>query len=64
MVEQKYNLSIAEEMSYDEDIICFWKPYGNDKIGPHVFCQWYKTNFIDENNVLILYYFILNYIVI
>lgn len=51
MIEQKYNLSIAEEMSYDEDIICFWKPYGNDKIGPHVFCQWYKTNFIDENNI-------------
>lgn len=25
MVEQKYNLSIAEEMSYDEDIICFWE---------------------------------------
>ena len=24
MVEQKYNLSIAEEMSYDEDIICFY----------------------------------------
>lgn len=30
MIKQKYNLSIAEEMSYDEDIICFWKPYGND----------------------------------
>ena len=23
----------------------------NDKIGPHVFYQWYKTNFIDENNI-------------
>ena len=23
----------------------------NDKIGPHVFYQWYKTNFIDDSNI-------------
>lgn len=50
MKEQRYTVNDAEEMSYNEDIICFWKPYGMNEIGPHVFCQWYKTKFSDDKN--------------